>query len=183
MTGLPSLSYDRNYVTTSADSRLFGDRVARPTGCLVHSIDENNYAGWNRRAKSNPAKSPSYSAIIEPTGTQYITADDSTVGNHAGRSTYTGDRVYKDSELDQIFLGIALCYGKRSTPTFEQYDSLADLVIMYAWRWRFTWPYTILGSYAVAEPPGRSAGPYGFDWGKWLGRLYFRSAQMRLPGL
>jgi len=85
--------------------------------------------------------------------------------------------------VSELLLGITLECADSESPTPAQYDSLADLQIMYAWLYKWRWPTITLGHYAVCRPSGRCADPVNFDWGLWLGRIYYRSAQMRLPGL
>jgi hypothetical protein len=69
------------------------------------------------------------------------------------------------------------------SPTFEQLDSLAELIVERAGHYGWRWPFIILGHYAVARPHGRRSDPVNFDWGWFAGRLYVRAYAGQVPGL
>jgi hypothetical protein len=68
-------------------------------------------------------------------------------------------------------------------PTWQQYDSLAELMIFWAGLYNWRWPLVYYGHYAVARPVGRRSDPVNFDWGTLAGRLYIRAWAAKLPGL
>lgn len=80
-------------------------------------------------------------------------------------------------------MGVELECTQDQAPTFEQYDSLADLIVLYGLIWAWRWPYIIYGHYSVARPIGRRSDPVNFDWGTLMGRLYVRSMAAKVPGL
>lgn len=85
--------------------------------------------------------------------------------------------------MSQKLLGIELeCLDTQQT-TFEQYDSLAELIVERANHYGWRWPFIILGHYAVARPLGRRSDPVNYDWGWLMGRLYVRARLANIPGM
>jgi hypothetical protein len=74
-------------------------------------------------------------------------------------------------------------YRAGESPTWQQYDSLAEQIVVWAERWSWRWPYVQYGHYGIASPIGRKSDPYLFDWGSYMGRLYVRSAGANIAGL
>lgn len=67
--------------------------------------------------------------------------------------------------------------------TYQQHDSLAELIVLRGIDYGWQWPYYVLGHYEIAVPVGRRSDPLGFDWGDFMGRLYWWSRQYQVPGL
>jgi N-acetyl-anhydromuramyl-L-alanine amidase AmpD len=183
MAGTSLNVYPRHDVTIHTDLRVCGDRTIGPGGALIHSTSGTDSLAWLQGGSANAGSPASADALIARQGTQYLITPDGKYAYHAGPSFFTLDRSYYGDEVSQFFLGIELECLDTQIPTFEQYDSLADLLVYYAGIHAWRWPLIILGHYAVARPLGRRSDPVNFDWGWLLGRLYVRALAVQLPGL
>lgn len=85
--------------------------------------------------------------------------------------------------MSEQLLGVELECHPDLRVTWQQYDSLANLVVSEGAYWGWRWPYCILGHYAVARPRGRRSDPTDFEWGTLMGRLYVRALEAGVPGL
>jgi N-acetyl-anhydromuramyl-L-alanine amidase AmpD len=183
MTGELLKSYERRDITTSFDPRVSGPRTLGPYGTLVHTTSGKDSLRWLTGRSADAGSPASSDALISRTGTQFLITPEGRYAYHAGKSRVTIDREYRDDDTSQRLLGVELECQDTERPTFEQYDSLADLIVFYAHRWAWRWPFIIYGHYAVAIPLGRRSDPVNFDWGTLQGRLFVRSWQTHLPGL
>lgn len=176
-------TYVRNDVSIHTSLRVCGSRTIGPRGTLIHSTSGTNSLSWLQGGSADAGAPASADALIGREGTQYLITTPGRYAYHAGQSIYTLDRAYRNDEVSQILLGVELEQTESQPPTFAQLDSLADLIVHYAFLWAWRWPFTILGHYAVARPLGRRSDPLNFDWGWLMGRLFVRSASVHLPGL
>lgn len=183
MTGPQLVVYDRRDVSSITSPSVLGTRNVSPAGCLIHTTGGTSSRSWLQGGSALAGTPSSSDALIDRDGTQWLLTPDGRCAYHAGASRVILDRVYHDYELNELLIGIELECLDGQQPTFAQYDSLADLQIFFSFRYKWRWPLITFGHYAVAMPLGRRSDPVGFDWGTWLGRIYYRSAQMRLPGL
>lgn len=91
--------------------------------------------------------------------------------------------TYHGVQVSERLLGVELECRDNELVTWQQIDSLAELIvqlsIVYGWRW----PYYLIGHYEVARPIGRRSDPQGLDWGSLMGRLYYRAKLARVPGM
>lgn len=175
--------YGRNDVSSNTDLRVCGSRLISPSGCLIHTTSGTDSLQWLQGGSARAGSPASADALIGRQGTQYLITPAGRYAYHAGRSIYTSDRAYAGDEVSQKLLGIELECLDTESPTFEQYDSLGDLLVYYAELHAWRWPLTLLGHYAVARPLGRRSDPINFDWGWLMGRLYVRALAAQLPGL
>lgn len=176
-------TYARNDVSVRTSLRVCGDRVARPWGTLVHSSSGTNSLAWLQGGSVDEGARASADALIAREGTQYLITPEGKYAYHAGNSLWTFDREYRGNQVSMALLGVELECLDAQTPTFEQLDSLADLIVYWASVWGWRWPLIILGHYAVARPLGRRLDPVNMDWGWLMGRLFVRAVSVGLPGL
>lgn len=183
MTGEGLQHYERHDVTASTDPRVSGNRSITPAATLVHTSSGDHSRSWLQGGSADAGTPASSNALIDRDGTQWQITPDSRYPYHAGWSSYRATRSYTGDEVSQLFIGIEVECRDDQYPTWQQYDSLADLQIYYAIKYNWRWPLITLGHYAVAIPLGRRSDPVHFDWGAWLGRLYVRAKATNLPGL
>lgn len=176
-------TYLRSDVTNSTDLRVCGNRSLAPRGVLIHTTSGTSSLSWLQGGSADAGNPASADALIGRQGSQYLITPPGHFAYHAGRSTFVLDAVYSGDTVSQALLGIELECLDIENPTFEQYDSLSDLIIYYAGLHGWRWPFIILGHYAVARPLGRRSDPVNFDWGWLMGRLYVRSLAAQIPGL
>lgn len=177
-------TYERSNVSADTDLRVCGNRTNSPWGTLIHTTSGSNSLQWLQAGSADAGSPASADALIGRQGTQYLITPAGRFAYHAGRqSIWQFDRVYTGDEVSQALLGIELECLDNQNPTFEQYDSLADLILYFGTVWNWRWPFIILGHYAVARPLGRRSDPLNFDWGWLMGRLYVRALQAGTPGL
>lgn len=176
-------TYERTNHSGSCDPRVRGDRHDKPWGVCVHTTSGSNSLAWLLGASADAGTPASADALIDRDGHQHIITDAGHYAYHAGQSYWWHSGDYVGDEVSQALLGVELECLNDQAPTFEQYDSLAMLVVQYGlvWGWRF--PYIVLGHYAVARPIGRRSDPVNFDWGSWFGRLYVHALSAKVPGL
>ena len=94
-----------------------------------------------------------------------------------------GNVLYQGDQISALLMGIELECTESQQCTYQQHDSLADLIvelgIAHGWRW----PYYLIGHYEVALPVGRRSDPLGFLWGDFAGRLLIHARAENVPGL
>lgn len=184
MTGIESLHhYDRIDYSASADTRVSGTRTISPIGAIIHSTGGTDSTQWLRGSSADAGTPASANCLIDKRGRQVTLCPNDRFPYHAGRSRLRLDRLYTGDEISQLLIGIELEYTDDECPTWEQYDSCADVILWYGRRYMWRWPFVLYGHYGVAVPLGRRSDPVRFDWGALMGCLYLRSSAMRLPGL
>lgn len=176
-------SYVRNDVHSGTDLCVLGDRVNSPRGTLVHTTSGTNSREWLQGGSCTQGNPAGADALIGRDGHQYILSGAKTYAYHAGNSRLYLEGPLADDEVSEALVGVELECTQDQAPTFEQYDSLADLIVLYGLIWAWRWPYIIYGHYSVARPIGRRSDPVNFDWGTLMGRLYVRSMAAKVPGL
>jgi N-acetyl-anhydromuramyl-L-alanine amidase AmpD len=177
------MSYVRTDHSRDCDPRVHGTRTINPSGCLIHSTMGVNSLSWLLGGSADAGSPASADALIDRNGTQHILTRANWYAYHAGNSYLYHAGAYFGNDVSQVLLGIELECTADQTPTFEQYDSLANLIVQYAHVWDWRWPFVILGHYAVARPLGRRSDPTNFDWGSFMGRLYYWSLEGDVGGL
>lgn len=85
--------------------------------------------------------------------------------------------------MSELLLGYELEATWAQDVTYEQYDSLAEQIVLDALHYGWRWPFILIGHYGVAIPAGRRSDPWLFDWGSLMGRLYVRAAAASVGGL
>lgn len=177
------MPYDSRNVAASVDSCVSHGRNDGPRGCCIHTSGGTSSLEWLSGGSCKAGSPAGADALIQRDGTRYILTDAKRFAYHAGVSyVYNQGPLYGD-EVSEAYFGIELECTDDQAPTYEQYDSLAELVALLALVWGWRWPYTIYGHYAVARPLGRRSDPVNFDWGAFMGRLYVHSLSNKVPGL
>lgn len=177
------VTYARIDVSSNTDLRVCGDRTLSPRGAIIHTTGGVDSREWLQGQSANAGSAASADALIERSGRQLLLLPQGKFAYHAGISVAWADREYRNSEVNQAFIGIELECLDTERPTWPQYDSLADLILYFARLYGWAWPMFIYGHYAVARPLGRRSDPVNYDWGDLMGRLYVRSVAMQLPGM
>jgi len=176
-------TYERTDHSHTSDPRVSGSRTIGPAGCLIHTTSAANSLDWLTGGSARAGRPAGADSLIERNGKQHILTQPGRYAYHAGVSRVQLDRLYVGDEVSQVLLGIELECLDSEQPTWQQYDSLADMICYYALHWGWSWPYIYYGHYGVALPMGRRSDPVQFDWAALMGRLYVRTVQARIPGL
>jgi N-acetyl-anhydromuramyl-L-alanine amidase AmpD len=159
-------------------------RRASPIGALIHSTDGVNSADWLVGGSAVAGKPASANYLIGRKGQRTKLCADERFPYHAGNSRWYYNGVWRaDDEVSELLLGYELECSWAESIIYEQYDSLAEQVIVDALRYGWRWPFVILGHYGVAIPAGRRSDPWLFDWGGFMGRLYVRAVAAGIGGL
>jgi len=82
-----------------------------------------------------------------------------------------------------LLLGVELEALDTELVTWQQIDSLAELLVSDPLHQGWRWPYYLRGHYDVALPMGRRSDPKGLDYGALMGRLYVRARAAGVGGL
>jgi len=183
MNGENLVIYRSSDLSDSTDLCTSGARTIPAAGSIIHTTSGADSLQWLQGgscASGNPAGSD---YLIKRSGERLQLQPSGRYAYHAGKSQYTLDRTYYNNQVSQKLLGIELECLDTQSPTFEQYDSLGELVVELAGQLGWRWPFIILGHYAVARPQGRRADPVNFDWGWFMGRLYVRAQSAGIAGM
>jgi len=178
------MPYEQRDDSSHFDSRNGFPSGVAPSGTLVHSSDGRDSLEWLLYKSAAAGHPASADYLIERNGTRHKIAPTGIRPYHAGVSTaYINGRRFTGDNVSAVLVGVELeQYGEEQI-TYEQFDSLAELIVhlsdVFGWRW----PYTILGHYEVARPLGRRSDPVNFPWGDFMGRLYFHAKAAGVAGL
>lgn len=183
MTGEGLISYGQHDISNNTNVCTSHSRAYPASGCLIHTSSGTDSREWLTGGSCRAGRPASANYLIGRQGVRYKIQPDDRYPYHAGISTYTLDRTYRNNEVSERLIGIELECLDTEQVTFEQYDSLAELIVAIAPFWGWRWPLIILGHYAVAIPRGRRADPVSFDWGWLYGRLHVRLLENPLPGM
>lgn len=183
MTGPQLIPYVRTDITASTSPSVYGTRTIRAAGCLIHSSSGTDSRSWLQGASTVAGQPVSADALIDRQGAQWLIVPPGHYAYHAGASAVYIDRWYRNSEVNQVLVGIELECLDTEPPTWPQYDSLADLILYYALHHGWRWPFFIFAHSGVALPHGRRSDPVYFDWGDLFGRLYVRGLATGLAGM
>lgn len=176
-------TYVRSDDSANSDPRVSGARTLSPAGCLIHTTGGTHSQQWIQGGSARAGSPAGADSLIDRDGHQHILQPPERYAYHAGQSRVYLDKRYTGDEVSQRLLGVELECLDTEPPTFEQYDSLADLICYYALHFGWSWPYIFYGHYGVAIPLGRRSDPVLFDWAALMGRLYVRTVQARIPGI
>lgn len=166
------------------DSRNYG--LGRPSvvGTLIHTTSGTNSLSWlvsGSAASGNPA---SCDYLIARSGDRYKLQRPGRYPYHAGKSSWQYDeKIYVGDEVSKRLYGVELECLDTEYCTWQQLDSLAELIVHLGIDNGWRWPYYVLGHYEVARPLGRRSDPQGFLWGDFMGRLYARAKHLDVGGL
>jgi len=175
--------YSSHNVWATSSPGVSNHRRNRPIGALIHSTSGVDSLAWLQGGSEQAGTPASSDALIKSTGERYIITAPDRFAYHAGQSDLNRGVVLKGDQVSALLYGIELEYLDTSTPSWQQYDSLAELIVekgqLYLWRW----PYVLYGHYGVARPLGRRSDPVSFDWGALMGYLFVRARDAGVSGL
>ncbi len=183
MTGEELTTYGQYDVSNNTDICTSHSRVNPAAGCLIHTTSGSNSLEWLQGGSCRASRPAGADYLVERQGTRYKLTPNNRYAYHAGISRWTNDRTYRNNAVSEQLVGIELECLDTQQPTFEQIDSLAELIVAISPHWGWRWPFIILGHYAVALPLGRRSDPIAMDWGWLAGRLYVRALDAQIPGL
>lgn len=175
--------YAESDYTGSSNTSCSMARVQPAIGTIVHSTGGTNSRAVLQGLGGNIGDCVSAHALINKDGTRDILYASDRVCFHAGATWWPGIRRRNVDTANEVFLGVELEQLSDEAATYQQIDSLAELIVFWALDngWRF--PYLIYGHSALAAPLGRKSDPYRFDCGMFFGRLLFHSRLWAIAGL
>ena len=176
--------YELRDDSSSFDSRngFHGER--NPVGALLHTTSGTNSLNWllYQSARSGTIASADY--LVDRDGARHKIAPQGVIPYHAGVSVaYIHGRRFVNDQVSAMLIGVEMEQIAEQQVTYEQYDSLAELIVQLSDVFQWRWPYTIFGHYEVARPLGRRSDPVNFAWGDFMGRLYYHAKVSGIPGL
>lgn len=166
------------------DSRNLGNSRADIVGTLIHTTSGTDSLFWLTRGAAEAGQPASADYLIARDGSRYALCPAGKYPYHAGRGQIVyNSRLFKNDQVSQLLMGVELENRDDTWCTWQQLDSLAELVVLTGVVNRWRWPYYLLGHYESARPLGRRSDPCGFDWGAFMGHLYARANAFDVPGL
>ncbi len=160
-----------------------GSRGTHPIGaCLHHTggIDSRFTLTGHHGPREEPV---SADVLISKSGARYLITTDEQYAYGVGVVPSSLTKRYGGANINEYLLSAELEYLPLDGPTFEQYDSFAEQMILWAQLHRWRWPFVIFGHYGIAYPPGRKYDPYLLDWGELAGRLLVKAQLANIGGL
>lgn len=153
-------------------------------GTLIHTTSGTNSLSWLTTGAANAGSPASADYLIDRDGTRHRLGRPGRFPYHAGKSSwqYQG-HIYVGDQVSARLYGVELENLDTEYCTFQQHDSLAELIVELGIDNGWRWPYYVLGHYEVARPLARRSDPQGFLWGDFMGRLYARARDAKIPGL
>jgi N-acetyl-anhydromuramyl-L-alanine amidase AmpD len=179
-----STSYSVTDTSERCDLRnSFISRVV-PIGLCVHTSAGVSSYDWLCTGSAANGEPASSDWLIDRDGARHKLCADGRRPYHVGRGKFPfASGMKSGDELSAFLLGVELEQTGDQLCTWQQLDSLAELVVLSSGKYGWRWPYFIVGHYQLAIPQGRRSDPQGFDWGAFMGFLYWRSMEARIPGL
>lgn len=180
--GLPY--YSTIDVSGTTDPLVTDNRRISSIGTCIHTTSGTDSLDWLAGGSAKAGNPASADYLIRRDGIRYKITPPGRYAYHAGRSILAyNNAVYRDDEVSQLLIGVELENQDFTYVTWQQVDSLAELVVSdpLACGWR--WPYYLIGHYEVARPIGRRSDPQGLDWGSLMGRLYIRAKTAGIGGM
>jgi N-acetyl-anhydromuramyl-L-alanine amidase AmpD len=171
-------------ISGSADSRVSFPSGTMPIGACVHTTYGTDSTSWLTGGSFHAGRTASADYLIKRSGERLKLCRSGRRPYHVGKSKYTlNNRLYQGDELSALLMGYELECARDERVTWQQLDSLAELIVLdgIARGWR--WPYTLVGHYELAVPMGRRSDPHNFDWGDFIGRLVLHAYDRKVPGL
>lgn len=167
----------------TALSDAVGSRGINPVGTCVHHTGGVNSLSTLTGHHGAGEEPVSADVLITKSGQRYLITRDNQWAFGVGKVNDTIQARYEGVNLNEILLSAELEYLPLEGPTYEQYDSLAEQITIWALRWGWRFPYVIFGHYGIASPPGRKYDPYMLDWGELMGRLVVWTRANKVAGL
>lgn len=175
-----------NNVDDSArvDNRNISYGRARVIGACIHTTSGADSLNWLLVGAANSGKPASADYLVARDGTRHRLCPAGYYPYHAGISRLVYDNVlYHGDEISSLLMGVELECLDDEQVSYEQIDSLAELIVTDPLTQGWRWPYYLVGHYEIARPLGRRSDPQGFAWGDFMGRLYIRAYRAGVPGL
>jgi N-acetyl-anhydromuramyl-L-alanine amidase AmpD len=170
--------------SASCNPRNISPGRSSVVGTLVHTSAGISSLNWLLTGSAEAGRPASADYLIDRDGTRHQICPKGYYPYHAGRSRYNVyGRPLEGDQLSAALFGVELENLDNQLVTFEQVDSLAELVVLLGLDNDWRWPYYLLGHYEIARPLGRRSDPQGFNWGDFMGRLYARARDSNIPGL
>jgi N-acetyl-anhydromuramyl-L-alanine amidase AmpD len=170
--------------SSSGDPRNY--RIGRSSviGALIHSTAGTSSLDWLLTGSARAGQPAGADFLIDRDGTRHKLCKPGYYPYHAGHSRFNiFGRDYSGDALSSVLVGIELECLDTQLCTYQQLDSLAELIVMLGFDNGWRWPYYLLGHYEVALPLGRRSDPQGFAWGDFMGRLYAQARYRNVAGL
>jgi len=166
------------------DPRVYFYSSVIPSGVLVHTTSGTDSEAWLAGGSANAGRPASCDYLINYDGERVAFLDSGQRPYHAGQSRFNlhGAQLAND-EISAALVGVEIEQYGEQLCTWQQLDSLAELIVILAPQYGWRWPFVLLGHYEVAKPVGRRSDPMGFMWGDFMGYLYARSLAANVPGL
>jgi len=181
LNGLPNYSVVDISGTTNGDAT--GSRRFSPIGtCIHHTSGVDSRAILTGHSQFGQ-ELVSTDTLVAKTGKRYICCPSGRYAYGIGRVDTLIQQLSVNDNANELLLSLELEYLEHEGPTYEQYDSAAEQVTLWAIQWAWRWPFVIYGHYGIASPPGRKHDPYLFDWGAFMGRLFIWSQHANIGGL
>lgn len=177
-------AYGQFDVTADTDGRVTFPRLIVPSGALIHSTSGLSSLPWLQGESAKAGRPASADYLVARDGRRYKITAQGLAAYHAGKSVaYIQGRRFVDDNVSAVLVGVELEQYQEQQITYEQFDSLAELIVQLSDVFGWRWPYTILGHYEVARPLGRRSDPVNFPWGDFMGRLYIHAKDAGISGL
>lgn len=178
------IEYETTINYYDADERVSFVSSILPVGVAVHTTSGTDSLYWLLGESAVAGRPASADYLIDRDGHRHALCPPGRRPYHAGDSWA---RIYgeefTDNKLSAMLLGVELEQYSTQDCTWQQLDSLADLIVQYGIGHGWRWPYFILGHYDIAIPMGRRSDPQNFNWGAFMGYLYARSLNAGVGGL
>jgi len=177
-------AYGQSDVSPNTLGSVTFPRGIVPSGTLIHSSSGLSSLSWLQGGSANAGKPAGADYLIARNGSRYKITGEGLAAYHAGASiAYINGRRFTNDMVSAALIGVELEQYQEQQITYEQFDSLAELIVQLSDVFSWRWPYTILGHYEVARPIGRRSDPVNFPWGDFVGRLYSHAKGAGVPGL
>lgn len=177
----------QHYIVVDIRDSVIPDAIGRrgvdPIGTCVHhtnGVDSRSILTGHTSGGAYPVSSD---CLITKTGKRYTITGPRDYAFGTGQIAATIQDRYGAENPNQYLLSAELEYMVNECPTWQQYDSLAEQIILWALVWDWRWPYVLYAHGGIAFPPGRKYDPYAFDWGALMGYLLVRSRAAKIGGL
>lgn len=176
--------YGHHDVSSNTNPKLFVARASNPIGACIHTTSGSNSLAYLQGGCLREGRIACADYLIGRDGTRWKICPSNHFPYHAGQSRLTyANRLYQGDQVSQLLIGVELEQMGEQACTYEQIDSLAELIVQEGIVWNWRWPYYLIGHYEIARPIGRRSDPQGFLWGDFMGRLFWYARRLQVPGL
>jgi len=179
----PNPYYPTVDYTGSSNPQCGLARVQPAIGTVMHTTSGTNSRAILQGLEPGAGGLVSVHTLIERTGQRDILYTPDKVCFHTGQTWYPGPITGRCDPANEVFLGIELECLDNQAPTYQQIDSAAEQIALWALQLGWRWPYNLFGHNALAIPLGRREDPVRFNWGSFAGRLYYWSRLYAVGGV